>query len=269
MNKTFFLLIAVFILFVRCNNNDKNGETDSGRKEKPMTPRVEAMQKQLQQFPDSAGLRLKLAMELDSLNMYKPAIAQMDSLVKNDSTNYGLWYTKGQVHEHAGDTSQAILDYIAAVKIYPSPDALLSLANLYAEQKNPRSILICNQVKEMGLGRSYDAACDFIAGVYNARIGEKKLAISLFDASISNDYTYMPSYIEKGLVYFDSGQYQQALEVFSFAATVNHLYPDAYYYMGRSYEMMKNNDSAAFYFKQSLALDKESPETKAALKRVQ
>ena len=233
-----------------------------------MTPEVEALQQQVKLHPDSVGLRLKLAVELDSLNMFTPALEQMDSLVKNDSTNYGLWYTKGQVNEHAGDTAQAIKDYSNAIRIYASPDALLSLANLYAEQKNPRSLLICNQVKNMGLGRDYDASAAFIAGVFNARTNQKALAVNLFDECIRNDYTYMPAYIEKGLVYFDSKQYRQALDVFSFAATVNHLYPDAYYYMGRCYELMNSKDSAAFYFKQSLALDKESPETKAALNRV-
>ncbi len=234
-----------------------------------MTPLVEALQQQVKQHPDSIGLRLKLAIELDSLNMFKPALEQMDSLIKKDSANYGLWYTVGQVNEHAGDTMNAMKDYATAIRIYPSPDALLSLANLYAEQKNAQSLLICNRVKNMSLGREYDASAAFIAGVYNARTGSKQPAIKLFDECISNDYTYMPAYIEKGLVYFDDRQYQRALDVFSFAANVNHLYPDAYYYMGRCYEMMSQKDSAVFYFKQSLALDKESPETKAALERVE
>ena len=267
MKKHFFLLLSVLIVLAACNNDDKK-TTGKGKKEKDITPQVTALQQQLQQHPDSAGLRLKLAMELDSLNMYKPALVQMDSLIKKDSANYGLWYTKGQVNEHAGDTANAMKDYATAINIYASPDALLSLANLYAEQKNARCLLLCKRVKEMGLGRDYDASSSFIAGVYNARTGQKQLALQLFDECISNNYTYMPAYIEKGLVYFDEKQYRQALDVFSFAAKVNHLYPDAYYYMGRCYELMNRKDSAAYYFKQSLALDKESPETKAALERV-
>lgn len=259
----------MIIVFVACNNDKKEAETVNRKKEKEMTPLVTALQQQVQQHPDSAGLRLKLAIELDSLNMYKPALAQMDSLIKKDSSNYGFWYTKGQVNEHAGDTLNAMKDYATAVNIYASPDALLNLANLYAEQKNARSLLLCNRVKSMGLGRDYDASSLFIAGVYNARTGHKDLAIKLFDECISNDYTYMPAYIEKGLVYFDAKQYEQALEVFSFAANVNHLYPDAYYYMGRCYELMNKKDSAVYYLKQSLALDKESNETKAALERVE
>jgi len=269
MNKSFFLLLCVICAFVTCKNDNEESETGDGKKVKKITPEVTALQQRVQQYPDSTGLRLKLAMELDSLNRYQPALIQMDSLMQKDSTNYGLWYTRGLIHEHAADTAKAIQDYIQAIKIYPSPDALLSLANLYAEQKNARSLLICNQVRKMGLGRSYDAASAFIAGIYNARTGQKQLALNLFDECISNDYTYMEAYIEKGLVYFDSKQYRQALDVFSLASTVNHLYPDAYYYMARCYEMMQIKDSAVFYFQQSLALDKNSQETKAALERVE
>ena len=47
----------------------------------------EKMQQQLQQFPDSPGLRLQYAFTLDSVEKYKEALAQMDTLIKNDSAN--------------------------------------------------------------------------------------------------------------------------------------------------------------------------------------
>ena len=192
----------------------------------------------------------------------------MDTLIKKDSLNYGLWYTTALINEHAKDTARAIKDYDRALAIYPSADALLNLASLYAEQKNSRSLLLCNRVKELALGRSYDAACAFIVGVYYARTGQKEQALKGFDESIGNDYTYMEAYIEKGLIYFDEQQYGRALPVFSLAAQVNHLYPDAYYWMARSYEMMNKKDSAVYFFKQSKALDKNASETDAALKRL-
>jgi tetratricopeptide (TPR) repeat protein len=255
-----------------CKNNTDTDSNDStsadNKKENALPPEVLSLQQRVLQHPDSVGARLQLAIALDSLEEYTGALKQIDTLIQKDSSNYGLWYTKAQINEHAKDTANAIASYAKAIAVYPSADAMLSLANIYAEQKNPRSLLICNQVRDLGLGRSYDAAAAFIAGVYNARTGQKQLAISLFDQCIQNDYTYMEAYIEKGLVYFDSRQYRQALEVFSFATKVNRLYADAYYWMARSYEMMNTKDSAVYYFKQSLALDKESPETKGALKRL-
>ena len=134
-----------------------------------MMPLVESMQKQLQQFPDSAGLRLQYAFILDSVKMYKEALVQMDTLVKNDTSNYGLSFAQGQIAEDAGDTLLALKSYAHAAHLYESPDVLLALANLYAELKNDRAILLCSSVKALGLGRDKDADCAFITGVYYAR----------------------------------------------------------------------------------------------------
>ena len=271
MKKYFFCCILILFATIACKNNGDTTTDDilpNNKKEKILPSEIIALQQQVAQHPDSVGARLRLAIALDSIDDYAPALQQMDTLIQKDSNNYGLWFTKAQIHEHTKDTADAIASYVKAIQVYPSADAMLSLANIYAEQKNARSLLICNQVRQLRLGRSYDAACAFIAGIYNARIGQKDVAIKLFDECIANDYTYMEAYIEKGLVYFDGKQYPQALEVFSFAAKVNNLYPDAYYWMARSYEMMNTKDSAVYYFKQSLALDKNSPETMQGLKRL-
>jgi tetratricopeptide (TPR) repeat protein len=192
----------------------------------------------------------------------------MDSLIRKDSGNYGFWFRKGNLAESARDTQLALSSYTVAAKIYPSPEILLSLANLYAEQKNPRALLLVNEVQKLGLGRETEANCFFIAGVYNARIKNRELAVQLFDRCIANNYTYMEAYIEKGLVYFDNGNYREALKVFSFASSVNNLYADAYYYMARCYEMMNIKDSAELRFKQSLTLDKNLKEAHNGLKRL-
>ncbi len=263
--KLFFYAIVVCCVFVACNSNSVSDKTDA---KKAMMPVAELMQKKLQQFPDSPGLRLQYAFMLDSLAMYKNALAQMDTLVKKDSLNYGLLYAQGQVAEDAGDTALALKSYARAAHVYESPDVLLALANLYAELKDNRAILYCSRVKLLGLGKDYDAHCDFITGVYYARLHKSDEAIKYFNACIANNYTYMEAYIEKGLVYFDAKQYDKALAVFTFAATVNNLYADAYYYQARCYEMMNKKDSAVLRFKQSLQLDPTMKEAEKHLKQL-
>lgn len=231
-------------------------------------PLAESMQRQLQQFPDSIGLRLQYAFLLDSMKMYKEALMQMDTLTKGDTTNYGLFYSQGQIAEDAGDTTLALKSYARAAHLYESPDVLLSLANLYAELKDERAILFCSRVKALGLGRDKDADCAFITGVYYARMHKSDEAIKYFDECIANNYNYMEAYIEKGLVYFDEQQYAKAFGVFQFASTVNNLYADAYYYMGRCYEMMNKKDSAVLRFKQSLQLDPTLDEARTHLKQL-
>ncbi len=262
---TGFILVA---FISSCGSNDQKQTVNEPAKKDEIPAYVTALKKAVAQQPDSAGLRLKYVAALDSIGQFKDALVHLDTLIKKDSLNYGFWFTRGQIEEDAKDSASAERSYINAIKIYPSPEAQLALANMYAEQKNDKALKICNRILDMGLGREYDAHCNFIAGVYHSRMKHAPEAIKLFDQCIAADFTYMPAYIEKGLVYFDNKQYDQALKVFQFASSVNNLYADAYYYIARCYEMTGKKDSAIMKFQQSLSLDKNLTEAREGLKRL-
>lgn len=258
--------LVVLAAFFSCKGkNETSGEKDA----KALSPETENMIQQVKLHPDSTGLRLQLAAMLDSAAHYKEALSQMDSLISRDSLNYGLWYSKAQVWEHSGDTTSAIRDYERALRIYPAPEAQLSLASLFAERKDPKALIVCENINRLRLGREYDAHCAFIAGVYYARTGDTTKAIQQLNNCVAANYTYMEAYIEKGLVYFDNKAYDKALEVFKFASSINTLYADAYYYQARSYEMMGKKDSAVLRFKQALSLDKSMTQAKDKLQQLE
>ncbi len=268
MKKTIVLIIPVYFFFA-CNNTDISKHSSDDSLKNASAEYLQSFAQQLKIFPDSAGLRLQYAFALDSLNKFQEALQQMDLLTGKDSLNYGLWFAKGSIAEDAQDTMLALKSYSTAAHIYESPDALLALANLYAETKSDRAILLCSRVKALGLGRDYDAHCAFITGVYYSRIHDMKNALKYFDECISYSYTYMEAYIEKGLLFFDAKQYDKAIEVFQMASTVNNLYADAYYYQARCYEMMNKKDSAVIYFKQSLQIDPTIKEATKHLKQLE
>jgi len=251
-----------------CKNNAKKNTDNNGKKEIVYTDELKEQMNLLQNKPDSNGLRFKVATAMDSIGDYKAALAQMDSLILRDSANYAFVFTKGKIYQDAQDTMNAIQYYQKALTIYPAPEGMLFLANLLAEKKDPKALAIAQHVKAMHLGAADNANCDFISGVYYARINDTMNAIKSLSASLAQDYTLMPAYIEKGLVYFDHNQYPQALEVFRFASQINHLYADAYYYMARSYEMMGQKDSAVLRFKQAYSLDNSIVEAQDGLKRL-
>lgn len=230
---------------------------------------VENLDKQVKVHPDSAGLRMRLIDALDSLGMYKQALQHTDSLIKNDSLNNGLWFTKARLQESAMDTTSAIQSYSRAIAIYPSVDAQLNLANLYAERKDSKSLLICQSVARMGLGREIDASCDFIAGVYYARTANSQQAILLFDRCINNNYTYMEAYMEKGFVQFDNKKFDDALKTFQTAITVNNRYADAYYWTAKTYEATSKKEDALLNYQRALGLDKNLEAAKDAVKRLE
>jgi tetratricopeptide (TPR) repeat protein len=261
------IALAVVLFIGGCKQNDT---TDSQQKRsKENNALLQHLQQQIAAKPDSIGLRLKMIDILDSLSQYKLAAAQIDSLINKDSLNYGLWFRKGKLLESAKDTMSSIIAYAKAIRIYPSPDGQLSLANLLAETKNENALVLCQRVQDLRLGRDYSAHCNFVAGVYFARIGNKTKAQQLFDACINDNFGYMEAYQEKGFIYYDDKKFEDALKVFQMAVKVNNTYADAYYWQAKCYEALHKKDDAIKNYQTALALDKELKEAKEALQRLQ
>jgi len=266
--KQFISVAVVMIFFLQaCDNNTTNSEDK--KRLRTNTALLHQLEQQITKNPDSSGLRLKLVDVLDSLNQYKEATVQMDSLIKKDSLNYGLWFRKAKLLETAKDTFNAILSYTKAIKIYPSPDGQLQLANLLAESKNENALVLCQRVQELRLGRDYSAHCNFIAAVYFARIGNKQKATQLFDACINDNFAYMEAYLEKGFILYDDKQFADALKIFQMAAKINNTYADAYYWEAKCFEAMNKKEEAIKNYQTALLLDKDLKEAKDALKRLQ
>ncbi len=262
--------ILIVLLMAGCTNrnSEKQAKTDSNQTV-VLTPYIKNLKTAIATHPDSVGIRLKLIDAYDSLNLFKPAVLELDSLIVKDEFNYGLWYRKGRLSENAEDTAAAIDAYRHATEIYPAPDALLSLANLYAEKKNKEALKLCNQVAELRLGRKTNANCLFITGVYYARTGQKNKALQAFDQCINQNFAYMEAYLEKGFIYYDQKDYAIALKIFHMASNVNNTYPDAYYWQAKCYEALQQTNDAIKNYQTSLTLDPTLHEAATAIKRLE
>lgn len=259
-----WVIVIISALAFSCTEKDRSAKEDVSHNQL-----IERLKDDIKRYPDSAGLRMRLINSFDSLKMYKDAISQTDSLIRRDSLNNGLWFTKGQLQEDDRDTSAAIGSYIRAVKVYPSVEAQLHLANLFAETKNSKALVLTDNVRKLGMGRETDADCNFIDGVFYSRTGDSKRATEAFDKAINDNYTLMEAYMEKGFVYYDSKNYAEALKVFERAITVNNTYADAYYWRAKSEEAQGNKTDALNDYKRSLGLDQQLKEAAAAIKRLE
>jgi tetratricopeptide (TPR) repeat protein len=256
---------SLFLLFA-CNSQPKDQKKP--KKESILPEEIARLDKLAKQFPDSLGLHMRLVNALDSLGEYEPAIIELNTLIKKDSSNFGLWFKKAQLSEQLKDTITAIKSYSRAANIYASPDALLALANLYAETKNSQALELCQKVADLRMGRTYQSHCDFIAGIYFSRIGNSAKAIQLFTNCIANNYTYMEAYMEIGFIYYDKKQFSEALKTFQTAITVRNNYPDGYYWLGKTNEANKNNVAAIENYEKALSLDPKLKEAEQAINRL-
>ena len=132
MNKRFLYIPLLFILSCTNQTKDKN----STKQNLVLPEEISRLNQLAKQFPDSVGLHMRLVNALDSMGSYALALEELNTLIKNDSSNFGLWFKKAQLSENLKDTLAAIKSYSRAANIYASPDAMLALANLLAETKN-------------------------------------------------------------------------------------------------------------------------------------
>ncbi len=257
---------SIFLLFffLACGSNDNKVDTAETAK----AAIVKDLTEKVKQNPDSVVLRMRLINSLDSLRQYSTAIKNIDSLLVKDSMNQGLWVTKAHLEESNKDTSNAIISYERAIRIYPSLEAQLYLANLFAETKNPKALLLCTNVLKMGQGRETDANCSFIAAVYFSRIGNTTKALEGFDKAIADNYTVIEAYLEKGFIYYDRKDFTTALKVFETAQKVSATNADVYYWIAKCYEQMGNKQEALINFQRAVGLDKNLVEAKEGVERL-
>lgn len=263
-NMKYWYPIVVFFVFTACKNNEQN----AGAKDDGKVALVNELTEKVKQNPDSAVLRMRLVNSLDSVGQYAIALHHVDSLLMKDSLNQGLWVTKAHLQESNNDTSNAITSYEKAIRIYPSLEAQLYLANLYAETRNQRALIICDNVLAMAQGRETDANCNFIKGVYFARVGNAAKALEAFDKTIIENYTLIEAYLEKGFLYFDRKEFEKSLTIFETAQKVNSRNPDVYYWLAKTHEQMGHKNEALDNYKLALSLDKNLVEAKEGIERL-
>ena len=257
----------ILLLLAACKNDPKHKAPEALQKDEMPAP-VKQLYAKLDEHPDSIGLRLRLVDALDSLGAFKQAMVQMDSLIKKDSLNYGLWYRKALLQENTHDTSGALKSYRYAIRVYPSPDAMLAAANLLAEKKDSMALQLCKQVATFRMGREYTAHSSFITGIYYARTGNGQKAMEAFNKTLINDLNYMEAYMEKGFLLYDATKTKEALQVFQTAVTVKNTYADGYYWIAKCDEVLNNKTEAINNYQKAVTLDPTLKEAAASLQRL-
>ncbi|HVZ25879.1 MAG TPA: tetratricopeptide repeat protein [Sediminibacterium sp.] len=258
----------LILLLAACHTDKQAPPAQAKNGTTPLPAALQVLSAAVHQHPDSTALRWQYLNALDSIGLHREALQEVNKLLLHDSLNFECWYRKGDIQQVLGDTSGALQSYRYAIRIYPSPDAMLSAANLFAEKKNPLALRICDQLVQEKPGREYLAHCAFITGVYYARTGQRQAANAAFDKCLMNDLYYAEAYMEKGFLLTDAGNYAAALKVFQTLVTLKNNYADGYYWVAKCQEKLQHQAAAIAAYRQSLALDPGLREAGIALQRL-
>jgi tetratricopeptide (TPR) repeat protein len=182
-------------------------------------------------------------------------------MIAKDSLDPETLYEKALLLEQLKDTAGAITALQKAYRLQNVDTYGLELAHLYAEQKNPEALLICNFIlKQDSAFIQIDPF--FIKGIYYSNIKLYPKAIVQFDSCILRDWKTTDAYLEKGRAYFHLGNLNEAMKTFNMAITVSNSDPDAYFWLGRCYEAQHKKLDAINNYQKAVSLDHDFIEAK-------
>jgi len=265
--KTGIIVLLMLLLFGCRNVTDKNLINKDSLLRFPVE--LQLIYADVLKYPDSAELKQSFINSLDSAKLYKYALESLDQLIKNDSLNHLLWIRKAQFAQKLKDSITAKKYYQYSIKIYPTPAAMLGLANLLAEQKDSTALIVCANSKTLFPAKENNADIYFIKGVYYARKGNTLKANQYFDSCVTANYRYFEAFMEKGFILFDNSKYKDALAIFETILKLDPFYADAYYWSAKCFEKMGNYNAAKLNYEKAVKIDPELIAATEALKRLQ
>jgi tetratricopeptide (TPR) repeat protein len=219
-------------------------------------------------FPANERLQRLLADAFSGTGNRDLALKQYQEILKKDPGDFETWYEQALLLEQINDTAGAINSLRKAYELQGVATYGLELAHLYAEQKNAKSLDICNFILKQDSGSQLIDPL-FIKGIYYANMKQYPQAIAQFDSCISRDWKTTDAYIEKGIAYYHQQNYNAAINTFNMAVTVSNTDPDAYYWLGRCYEATHQKADAIINYQKTLSLNTSFTDAKEAIQRLQ
>lgn len=165
------------------------------------------------------------------------------------------------------DTTAMIRNLEAAFSKQRDISSGLKLANLYAETKDRKALVLCDALLAKDSTRELTDAV-FIKGIYYLNTSDTVTALRQFDECINRDWKFTEAYFEKGRIQYNRNDFDNALKTFELAVQVANTYPDTYYWLGKCQEALGDKQQAITNYYRALALDKDFKEAQQAINRL-
>lgn len=228
---------------------------------------IRFLQECIERWPANTDMHRRLSEIYQETGQTAKAVQQYDVLLQQDSLDFEAWYNKAMLLTQLRDTAGAVLALERSYAIQPAYFNGSTLAGYYAHTLDPRTPALCDElIAKDAAGERPEA--HFIKGLYYSYKEQYDSAIAQFNEALRRDWRFADAHVEKGIVQFEQKQYDAALETFTTAATVANTNADAYYWMGRCYEVTGDKEQALINYERALALDRHFDEAREGLRRV-
>ena len=222
----------------------------------------------LKKLPHSIALQISLVRGYQQKGNMEKAEAVCDEIIKEYAGQLDALQLKAELLQAQNKNEEALATLEKAYAYGPGdPELAHSLAFAYAQAKNAKAITLSDSLIDADTEGKH-AEPYYFKGVYYANIGNKTGALVFFNQAIQHDYYFLDAYMEKGYLFYNAKNYKEALETFALAAKVSPTFAEAYYWMGKTKEVIGDKAEAKLDYQRAYGLDKTLKEAKEAADRL-
>jgi tetratricopeptide (TPR) repeat protein len=226
------------------------------------------IQEALKKTPNSIALQIGLARGYQQKGQTDKALAIIDQVLVQYPNQLDALTVKSDLLKSVNKKDEALSTMEKAYTYAPNDKELsYDLAYDYATAKNPKALTLSDTLikkdKTETVARAY-----YIKATYYANTGRLDDAIKNYDESITHDYNFLDSYLDKGQLLYNQKKYDAALKVFQLAQRVSPATADFYYWQAKTQEVMGNKADAKLNYQRAYGLDKTMTEAKEAAERL-
>lgn len=222
------------------------------------------IQEASKELPQSIALRISLARGYQQKGDLTAATVVCNEIIAEFPNQLDALLLKAEILQQQKKGAEALATLETAYTYAPFDAELVhNLAFQYAEARNPKVLKLCDSLIRADVTGKH-AEPYYFKGVYYANLNNLKQAISFFNEAIQHDYYFLDAYMDKGNLQFDNGQYKEALITFELATTVSPTFAEAYYWLGKTKEVLGDKSEAKLDYQRAYGLDKTLTEAKAA-----
>ena len=254
------LLLLSFLLLFACNSKGDQENLKKGYRP------ADSLQQLISTYPDSLELQILLQEKNYSKGDTAIALKNLEALLKKYEKRTNLHNAIAVIQLQTGDTNNAVGSLVNSLAINQlQPEIEFELAFIEAARGNSTALAIADKMMAQYADKEIQAKAHFTKGIYYANKTMLREAIKEFDAAIINNFTSIDAYVEKGILHYELGETGKSIDVLSKAAEIDKNNPDIFFWLGKGYEQMKQEDQALLYFGETLKLDPNYEAAKTAI----
>lgn len=236
----------------------------------PQPSIVEKYAALLAQYSDSTLLYQQLVDTLVAQDKPLQAAQWCDTAAYYDSKNAAAWLLlRAELQRNHGAPAAAAITYKRYLTYFEADQyILLNLANSLAESADAEALRWCDTINAAYPIKEIMASSHFIKGVYFFETKQYNEAVLWYDKALELRYNFPEAWMEKGYCLYDAGRVAEALAAFEKLTTLQARIADAWYWQAKCHEGLGQKDMARMKYQRALDLNSTLEDAAQALERL-